>query len=66
MTEGISQGRAPSLWGTIYPECEGPSAGWSGMTRDEKVEHLGELARTEQAIRARDNVRFVLKYWALT
>ena len=31
------------------------------MTRDEKVEHLGELAVKEQAIRARDIVRLVLK-----
>ena len=31
------------------------------MTRDEKVEHLGELARKDQAIRAREILRFVLK-----
>ena len=60
-TEGISHGGASSEWGSIYPESEGPIAGWSEMTRDEKVEHLWELAVKEQAIRAHDIVRLVLK-----
>ena len=61
MTGEISQGRASSEWGTINPESEGPIAGWSEMSKDERIDHLGELAAKEQAIRARDILRFVLK-----
>ena len=61
MTEGISHGGAPSEWGSIYPESEGPIAGWTEMSRDEKVDHLDKLAAKEQAIRARDILRLVLK-----
>ena len=57
----MSQGRASSEWGTINPECKGPIAGWSEMSRDERIDHLGELAAKEQAIRACDILRLVLK-----
>ena len=60
-TGDISQGAASSEWQPVYAECEGPIAGWSEMSNGEKLEHLGELACREQASRARDILRFVLK-----
>ena len=57
----MSQSRASSEWGSINLICEGPIAGWTEMSRDERIDHLGELAAKEQAIRARDILMLVLK-----
>ena len=57
VTEEMSQGRASSEWGSINPVCEGPIAGWTEMSRDELIDHLGELAAKKQAIRAHEILR---------
>ena len=47
-----------AMTGPVIDVAIGP--GWSGMTRDEKMQHVGELARKEQVIQALDIMRFVL------
>ena len=43
--------------GAVYAACEWPTPEWSGMSNEDKLEHLGEIAARDAAIRARDILR---------
>ena len=56
-TGDIGSGKASSDWRPVYATCEGPIPGWSEMSNTEKLDHLGEIAARDAAIKARDILR---------
>ena len=57
-TGNLGSGEASHEWRPVYAVCEGPTPEWSGMSNEDKLEHLGEIAARDAAIKARDVLRY--------
>ena len=54
----FGSGEASHEWLPVYAVCEWPTPEWSGMSNEDKLEHLGEIAARDAEIKARNVLRY--------